>query len=67
MLARTEPALFFFFLSLFLARLSVRRERPFSLLEEVGHRIGDVYRSSFFFFSFDVASATFPSSDDDFY
>ena len=56
----------FFSFSLFLARLSVRRERPFSLLEEVGHRIGDVYRSSFFF-SFDVASATFPSSDDDFY
>ena len=56
----------FFSFSLFLARLSVRRERPFSLLEEVGHRIGDVYRSSLFF-SFDVASATFPSSDDDFY
>ena len=65
MLARTEPALFFF-LSLSFWPVCPSEEKDLSLLEEVGHRIGDVYRSSFFF-SFDVASATFPSSDDDFY
>ena len=48
MLARTEPALFFFF-SLFLARLSVRRERPLSF---GGGRPSDRWRLSIEFFLF---------------